>query len=253
MDRWIKNVLRYAHRDERGGIFLLPPLYKVVIAPPGGFGAEQTSTFNPDLHPETDTVDGIILCQKGGSPTWASLLAGPATSVIDNTAVGNCAITDFAGTNRGIQRSIFLFKLAGITAGSLIVSATFQLRGNSKSMSGVQLPAIRLVPSTPASNTSLALGDYFNVGSTQLATSDITYADWKDDESWNTFTLNAAGLAAVTAAIGGILKLGVREANYDISGSAPPANTSASFYTRFAESADVTDRPLLTVKWKPPL
>jgi len=90
-------------------------------------------------------------------------------------------------------------------------------------------PDIDIYTSTPAINTSLVAGDYQQIGSTSQTGAPISYADWSTT-GYNDFTLDAVGLGNINKT--GISKFGVRNANYDVSGSPPNWDTENVSYLR---------------------
>jgi hypothetical protein len=104
--------------------------------------------------------------------------------------------------------------------------------------------------STPASNTTLANGDYSQLDSTAVSSSSITYASWSTS-GYNDWAFDSGQLSAVVKA--GISKLGVKNNNYDNNNSAPSWVTdSISRITGYyADQTGTTNDPKLVVTYTP--
>ena len=106
-------------------------------------------------------------------------------------------------------------------------------------------PEANIYASAPASNTALVAGDYDSIGTTVFATG-IGYSAW-NTSSDNTFTLVAAGLAAIDKA--GVTKMASREAKYDATDTAPTWGSVAAARLRhsFADISGTASDPTLAV------
>ena len=179
-------------------------------------------TIQPDASPEDTTFDGWVRKLTAGG-TWAGI--HDATAGSDSTAANStilASIRSDASTNewRWIYRSVLTLDLSDIPAAATISAATLSLFGQSKADDGSVSPTWNIYAATPASNTDIANGDYDQIATTAYCDTALTYANLTTN-GYNDFAFNATGLAAVTSAIGGILKLGIREATYDVADSAP--------------------------------
>lgn len=184
-----------------------------------------TATYYPDAHPESSSVDGHVHHQDNISD-WATLRDGAGTYSDDDddkdyVAHFECAFT----TNKYdvVGRGIFLFDTSEIPDDATIISAVLHLYTTSRfNYRDTWLDAkVNIYTSNPASNTALVGGDFDSLGTTPLCDTDTPYTDLGTlaNPKWNTFTLNAAGLAAISKT--GITKLGTREVTYDVGNIAP--------------------------------
>jgi hypothetical protein len=212
----------------------------------------DTLTVYPDANAETDTVDGFVRHDVGAAGvSWATLVAAAGNNVADATASGYFMVIQ-RGTDtdawKDLRRGIFLFKTSALTAGASISAAVMSIEGQDKGDGASITPDLNVYSSAPALNTELAVGDFDSLGTTAFATA-ITYSGF-NAAGYNNFTLNASGIAAIDKV--GISKFGVRNANYDASGT-PPTWASGGAYSHFictfAETAGTTSDPKLVVTY----
>lgn len=180
---------------------------------------ETTSTFNPDAHTESTSVDGRAAQNICGC-SWASLRGGTGNLSNDIESVGllfrlTTAVTTDEWGN--MTRSIFLFDTSTGIGSDTIDSATMSVYVTSKIDQLSISPDINVYSSAPASNTAVVNGDYDSLGTTDYATA-IAWASITTS-AFNDFTLNATGIAAIDTA--GITKFGVRNKNYDADNNDP--------------------------------
>ncbi len=207
---------------------------KLVVNWSGG-----SMTFYPDANPEVTSVDGQVYHEGLGlGLTWAALIAAAGTTVShDGASFSMHIVFQSADGYRRCHRGIFLFDTSALPDGITITSATFSVYGTSKSRSGAVItPNINVYSSAPASNTNIVAGDYDSFGSTAFSDTPIDYDAWSIT-GYNDFTLNAAGIAAIS--LTGITKLGLRNANYDVAATEPyPGETGAHSVTMSCYTAD---------------
>lgn len=217
-----------------------------------------TTDFYPDAHVETTTVDGMvrrILSPAGESFATIRTSAGneaypslASTSIVELVCHGSTA-----DTYTRLTRSIYLFNTGPtIPANAVIDSATFALRGTGYAgnnfLTAAQT-ALALVNATPAGNTDLVAADYGQVKTTRYAT-DFALASW-NVSGYNTFTLNAAGIAAIAKG-SGVTKFGCALA-VDVDGgtiSTWKANGDAYYNCYYADQG--SNKPTLSVTWHTP-
>ena len=179
-------------------------------------------TFYPDAHPEVTCFDGLIEHYISAGDTWANVFNGVGGGFhLTDDGINNeliVGIMAHSSTDKWdwIRRSILLFDTSVIPALATVNSALLYLYGTDKIDQLVCLPDINVFSSNPASNTGLTISDWATFGATPLATS-IAYNDWVNGYQY--FTLNADGKAAITK--GGITKIALRNANYDVANSPP--------------------------------
>lgn len=206
-----------------------------------------TSTFYPDANPETTSVDGYVRV-TGKDESWAAIIAeATGTAANDGLASSTSFLRIFstATTNHWntVTRSIFLFDTSPIGTDT-VSAAVFSFAASTKSDTLGANPSANVYASAPASNTTLATGDFATFGSTAFCDTPLALSS-VSTSGYNDFTLNATGRAAV---VNGITKLGLRWVE-DVSGSAPAwASLAASDITGyFADQTGTTSDPKLVV------
>jgi len=119
-----------------------------------------------------------------------------------------------------MARFICLFDMSA-ALGFTVVDARYYIFGVHKADIGSKDPWLVMVRSFPASNINLVPADYQALGLTQRS-SVIPYAGF-NPAGWNSFHLNAQGLALINNALAGdgIVKLGIREYRFDLGNNEP--------------------------------
>ncbi len=117
-----------------------------------------------------------------------------------------------------IIRSFFMFDTSVIPDTATVTAATFSVRGLSKAAQLGDTPNINVYQATNAYTDVYINDDWDTITTTAYCAAPITYAGWSET-GYNSFTFNAAGIAAVNVA--GTTKLGLRNANYDVA-NVPP-------------------------------
>ena len=184
-----------------------------------------TQIFYPDAHPESTTVDGWT-SRSLADEVWATIIASDATSKSDSSSqlVIQIIASSTVDQWERLYRSILLFDVSTIVpAFALITEVVLGLYGDFKIDTLNASPRVNIYSSNPASNVAIALADHLSLGSIPFSDTPIAYDDWSVS-GYNDFILNAAGLNALEAAINGdgILKLGIRDVDYDVAQVAPP-------------------------------
>ncbi len=163
------------------------------------FTVSDSSTFYPDAHPETTSVDGL-LARNGPNDTWANARGGNGTSADDTTADSwNVCLGTLTLANNWyyFYRAIFTFDTSALPDAAIISAAVLSIYGTSKYDDSSWALAFGLVQGISASNTALAASDFqANTYTTRFAT-DISYAGYSIT-GYNDFTLNATGKAAIS-------------------------------------------------------
>jgi hypothetical protein len=178
-------------------------------------------------------------------------VGGAGTSADDSGNSMGASIQSSATINKWelIKRSIVLFDTSSLPDTVNVTSSTLAVRGLAKADAAAWGTTIGVFASTPSSNTALASGDYAQLGSTELSDT-ITYAAFSI-VGYNTFTLNAAGKAAIS--LTGISKFGLREHTYDAHNVEPAyiASKTSSFSVWTTEKG-VGYKPTLVVNYTTP-
>jgi len=165
-----------------------------------------------------DGPDSIRLTVGAGATTWTTMARYFAT--LDLTETG--ANADVTGSP---------------TYGIFITAKTETLASQS----------LRLTPNTQASNDAVITADYDQLGTAAQAT-DLTIAG-VTTSAVNNWTLNAAGIATLEAAAGGIVKLGGRMVS-DADNAEPTKVASKVADISFHHGNGATP-PLLTFEYTP--
>jgi hypothetical protein len=217
------------------------------------FVISDSATFYPDAHPETSSVDGRTWVVDKNT-TWASLRNLSGDGAADNGTgerIGyRCGNT--TGNFNDIYRFPYLIDTSGLPDDAAITAATFSVYGYNKTNGGASAPAFNIYSSNPASNTALVAGDYAIAkwGATAYSDNAISYTGWSTT-GYNDFVFNSTGIAAISKT--GITKLGMREANYDVTGTTPPSWVNAAWEVVFGYFAEQGTgyKPKLVVTYTP--
>ncbi len=174
----------------------LPP-----INPGLGFIEYGTvSTFYPDAHIETSSVDGHLL-RDGIDEPLGTIRAGAGVSFTDSAATENLVLRGSSTPDQYdfLARGIIVYDSSALPDGDEITAATlgFVVVGKTDTFTD----SMGLIVSTPNSDIALEAADYAQTGGgspTRLA-ADLTVASITSDSStFNEFTLNASGLANIS-------------------------------------------------------
>jgi len=212
------------------------------------FEIETESTFYPDAHEETATVDGRVY-HYNPSSSWATLRDGAGTHSADTGSQDYSS--DIYGRQTGplfdwIVREIFLFDISDV--GEDIISAGALSHYCTAKKDEISIsPSTAIVASAPNSNTALLAGDYDSLGTT-LFSNVLAYGSWNID-AYNPHTMNSTGIAFLQAAVDGdgIAKLGMRENEYDLENDipSPTGDGESGFEIYFADNG--TNKPKLVL------
>lgn len=217
--------------------FIHETVHNTIVRPRVGL---TTTTVYPDPDPETTTVDGVA-DYDGSASSWATIQGatdGGAASSSGTTL--QCYVAhQLSPSLYYLYRAFLLFDTSAIADADTINSATFSWYATTKIDDALSLEAgnrhIRLVQSTPASNTNIVVGDYDQGGTTGGA-SDIAVASFTTS-AYNDFALNATGLGWISKT--GVTKLGLRH-TADINNEAPVSPAGDDYSLIYGYSADQT-------------
>ncbi len=216
-----------------------------------------TLVYRPDAHPETSSVDGWIRTFILAGTTWATLRAGITDSFSWSSEQTNAHIQIKSDSSNDkwedIYRGILSFDTSDLADDLTITSATVSLRGLDKADGLGITPNINIYGVTLADDTRIADNQgeaetvWDSFGSAAYSTA-VTYNGW-DVSGWNNFALNSTGLAAISRDSN--TRFGIRNANYDVSGSTPSWSSSKTsdifWYT--ADYGDGSFAPKLTITY----
>lgn len=162
--------------------------------------------------------------------TWANINSGAGTGV-DRAGVNlNFALIHASITSnqwQRIDRSIIVFDTSSLPDTDTIDSAVLSLFGTAKLDNLSVAPNVDIYTSTPTDDTNIDAADYSQVGTTSQTGSPISYASYSAS-AYNDFTFNATGKGNISKT--GKSKFSVRNANYEVSGSAPSWTSNAISY-----------------------
>lgn len=210
----------------------------------------DTLTVYPDAHPETSTVDGEVNRTNTGGESWSTLRAGAGTHAYPSGDYLNIIINAHSTSNNFIQLSRFisLFDTSSLTSGATISSAVLSIYVSYKVDSLSCTPNIDVYTSNPASNTDLVTSDFANVGSTSQTGSPLAYSSITTS-AYNELTLDSTGRGNINKT--GISKFGIRNANYDVSGTTPSWVSSVYSLIQFrgVETSGTSNDPKLVVTY----
>lgn len=162
------------------------------------------ATFNPNAHPETTSVDGYAV--RTATEVWATIRAGAGTSASDLDTNLICQYATGTSPNWSAFYRIFtLFDTSSLGNGAVISGATQSFYTVTDGNFAVSL---RIVTTTPASNTAIVAADYSQQGTVAQAT-DRTTASMSLN-AYNDWTLNSTGIGNIS--LTGITKFGLRVA-----------------------------------------
>jgi hypothetical protein len=203
------------------------------------------STYSPDAHVETSSVDGSTSEVSSGS--WTTLITAAGDSHDDDDAGNYFGYASGTGTDNWttLGRPMFLFDTSDIPDDATITSANFSIYCYQKANTFTQRPTYNLYSCAPASATDLVNGDFDSADNTTALSDAIAY-DSISATGYNEWALNASGLALISkTATTNITVL----TNFDATGVAPTFEASkySRLYINYAEN--ITNPPLLEITY----
>lgn len=209
-----------------------------------------TLTVYPDANPETTSVDGWAQ-RDTVVETWATIIAGAGNNSLDTEASGNLVSFNpdtTAGNWILLRRFIVLFDTSALGASANISAGVLSVEGNGKLDLAGLAPTIDVYTSTPASNTAIVNADFTQTGAVSQTGSPMAYATWSTT-GYNDFTFNATGIGNINKT--GVSKFALRNANYDVAGTAPTWGATAriQFAGYSADQAGTSSDPKLVITY----
>ena len=221
--------------------------------------AATVTNFFPNASgdPSPTTVDGTATRDNGGSETFATIRAGNGTGTTDGSTLDIVALiqsTAILDQYTLLKRAYILFDTSALTSAATITSATCGIVGESIGNDNMGQSAV-LCNSNPASNTALANSDYQRTSQfdTDYGAAQIGLASWTTDSTtYNTFTVNATGLTAISKTA--VTKYGLGLSG-DVANSAPTwaLNKTAKATGLSAENTGTSLDPKLAVTYTVPI
>ena len=241
-----KGLRRFYDPEDKGQLIQLR-------TPVGVLKAATVTTFNPDGHTESATVDGRVTDDSNGNLTWSTLcdVGGSYSGESESTA----AFYIIAGSSNdrwdSLGRFFMLYDSSSIddddeisAAKIVCMTGTYDSSTISEGLSGY---ALGVTASNPASNTALAAGDFDAVSATAFATEiNVSSINTTDGNNWPDLAFNASGISAVSK--DGISKFVIRF-GADISDTSGNWSSGANVFVtaKSAEDSTAGNRPELTV------
>jgi hypothetical protein len=237
-----------------------------------GQQAFAQTTFNPDADPEERSVDGAVTADSNGSECsdWATCQGATDSGSVNDTIATFATPVVIKETDRiVIRRGLFYFDTSSIGTADIIEAATFSLfvtgTANDHNDGNDFVSLVQVQGNNVSSTTSLATGDYNDVGDTiDNPTEGHDSGQRKDITSVTTsqyldWTLNSTGRSWIarsgeqnpTGGVAGITYLGVRE-GHDLLDSEPGSNGTTELTVRHADNTGISEDPKLVVTHNTP-
>jgi len=171
---------------------------------------------------------------------------GNGTDVVGVNNLAQLSATTTTDVYNRLTRPISNFDTSSIGTGNSVTATSLNLYGNAVGDAMAQL--VGVVSASPASDSTIANGDYDTFGTTRYAT-DIDLGSWSTS-AYNTFTFNTTGKSAVD--VTGVTNIGVL-LSCDIDNAEPTWSSGASAYARWNAADTGSNEPLLSVTWTVPI
>jgi hypothetical protein len=220
----------------------------------GRYGmAATTSTFYPDPHPETTTVDGWVERLNAAGETLSAIIAGSGTFALSTSNSENAPMLRGDGNTDKYDeliRAIYGFdtSIIGVdTISSAIFSRFFLSKDNGLLGEDSDNSKSVLSAVTPNSNTNLISSDYGQFQGTDFGRS-AKQVDISAD--YNDIALNANGIAGINTS--GVTNLGARlgwdfdDTETGLTWAGPGIIQAVEYY--FADQAGTDFDPRLVVE-----
>ena len=206
----------------------------------------DTLTVYPNPHTETVSFDGYC---TNDQTTWASARSGTASSganddITQGVFVQNRKISDSQWI---VNRAFFLFDATALDDGVSISATDFGVVPHDAAGSTLtDTMTLRIVSSTPASNTAIATGDFDQIGATVFA-SMLASSYVGTGSSYNIFSLDANGIANVSKTV--VSKFAA-VGSMDIDNVTPTGNNQV--LCRYADYAGTSTDPKILITYSTP-
>jgi hypothetical protein len=211
-------------------------------------------SFNPNAHPEISSVDGFVWHRILAGITWAAMVIAAGNNNNSSWPMASVAISAAAAIDKwqSLDRIILLFDTSPLPDDCTIISAVLATYCHAKSDGLSILPNMNVYSSLPASDVALVDADFTTLGAVPFCDIPVAYNNFVIG-MWNSFVLNAAGIAAIEKA--GITKLGLRNVNYDVDGVIPTwaaLQLYSEIQIRTGDTLESEGKPTLTVTYTQP-
>lgn len=182
--------------------------------------------------------------------SWATLRSAGSATNVNKAVTNNWAVYNDGAVTGDPTKYIYRFlgcaDLSSISAAATATAVVFRFYPTTEFHSAGG--GFTVVGSSQASATDLVVADYGTVGSTEYIASRQTYAGLALNAD-NDLTFNAAGIAAVQAALGGTFRIALR-GGHDLDNTAPSLNTNSGFLMNHADAA--SHKPSLIITYTLP-
>ena len=156
----------------------------------------DTLTRYPDGHTGTNSCDGWV--RKNWITDFATTRAASTGDDHSDIAALNCQIS----ISNFIDRSFMLYYTSSLTSTAIISAATLSLMNDIGAgwVFDTNTPerSSNVYSSTPAAVTSIALGDYSQVGNTALCDTATSSTVWAALSGYHDYALNASGISNIS-------------------------------------------------------
>tara|TARA_Y100000310_G_scaffold279366_1_gene298428 strand:- start:306 stop:3200 length:2895 start_codon:yes stop_codon:yes gene_type:complete len=200
---------------------------------------------------QVSPVDGDIY-YSGTNVSWDTIQGAATGSGVSDTGTLRPAVRIESNSTGydSLERSIICVDPSGLPdSGITIDYAKISLYESSSSNTwdATNTWTFNVYSAAPASTSSLAVGDYDSLGTTEYATG-IAYTALSSG-AYNDFVFNATGITAIDTT--GVNKFGIRESIYDAPDTAPThaASKDMQFKFYFADETGTTKDPYLWVEY----
>jgi hypothetical protein len=228
------------------------------VAPSWQF-AYTTSTYYPDPHTETTTVDGTV--RNDARVSWATIhdattttntdgLGGAFPSETVSAYPGTCTYSYTANGRRIVGRAFLLFDTSAIPDTDTISEATLSVYVTATEDSDNDGDDwINVVQSSPASNTDLVGDDFDQCGSVSNPTEGATRKELTgySINAYSDYALNSTGRSWISKT--GVTKLGMREGHDCINSAMSISSGANDIRNRFADYTGTSNDPKLVVTY----
>lgn len=201
---------------------------------------KTVTTIYTDADVETSSVDGYV--ESATNSSWDTVHDASSGNSTNDTNTYIKPLTRHNGSEYDIIRAFILFDTSTIPDADTINSAVISLYPYDRNNQDNDAQSyISVVSSTPTSNTTIATGDYNQVGSTNFASINISSFTL---DTYNDFTLNASGISNIDKT--GVSKFGLRE-GHDLEDTVISNGDTNNVLFRSADQTGTVNDPMIVI------
>ena len=247
------NIIRYRWQEVRNALARME--FQEMQAWPNLAGNRLAAarfthvTYYPEAHEESSTVDGNYDANQSET-AWNTIREHGGVNANDTATADATMLLSSGPTDQKwdlYRCGCALFSTSSI-GGDTKNSGILSWAGEGATADNFSL-SVGITAATLASATAVVAGDFDGRGFTRFCDTDVAFSAWAVSGSYNNFTLNTAGLAAVSTS--GVSSFGVTtSADIDNTGTTGPtwaSNTTAYATTYFADQSGTSTDPKLVV------